>query len=126
MFTSKVLGFIKLLVIGLLVYYTFFYLTEGYSEEYNIKIKALEQKVDSLHSLNDGLTFKIDTLNQQIGVLDQEIDLKDNRINNLKYEVKNKVDAVDKFNVSELEQFFTDRYRQHLDSIKKTYSTSSN
>jgi peptidoglycan hydrolase CwlO-like protein len=95
---------------------------EEYINEYNDKIKALEQKVDSLHSENDELTFKIDTLNIQIGKLDQELDLKDNKINNLRYEISTKVDAVDNFNDDELEKFFTERYkeiltRQHQDTI---------
>jgi peptidoglycan hydrolase CwlO-like protein len=99
---------------------------DEYINKYNAKIEALEQKVDSLHHINDELTFKIDTLNVQINKLDQELDLKDNRINNLRYEISTKVDAVDSFNDDELERFFTERYRQYLDSIKKTNSTSSN
>jgi len=106
--------------------YHFFGEREDYVNEYNAKIEALEQKVDSLHSINDELTFKIDTLNVQIGKLDQELDLKDNRINNLRYEISTKVDAVDSFNDDELERFFTERYRQYLDSITKASSTSSN
>ena len=116
-----------LVIIGAcIIVFTFFNKKEDYVEEYNAKIKALEQKVDSLHSENDELTFKIDTLNTQIGKLDQELDLKDNRINNLRYEISTKVDAVDNFNDDELERFFTERYRQYLDSIAKTNSTSSN
>ena len=116
-----------LVIIGAcIIVFTFFIKKEDYVEEYNAKIKALEQKVDSLHSENDELTFKIDTLNIQIGKLDQELDLKDNRINNLRYEISTKVDAVDNFNDDELERFFTERYRQYLDSIAKTNSTSSN
>ena len=80
---------------------------ESYVSEYNAKITALEQKVDSLHHINDELTFKIDTLNVQIGKLDQQLDLKDNKINNLRYEISTKVDAVDDFNDDELERFFT-------------------
>jgi chromosome segregation ATPase len=116
-----------LVIIGAcIIVFTFFNKKEDYVEEYNAKIEALEQKVDSLHSINDELTFKIDTLNVQINKLDQELDLKDNRINNLRYEISTKVDAVDNFNDDELERFFTERYRQYLDSIKKTNSTSSN
>ena len=116
-----------LVIIGAcIIVFTFFNKKEDYVEEYNAKIKALEQKVDSLHNKNDELTFKIDTLNVQISKLDQELDLKDNRINNLRYEISTKVDAVDNFNDDELERFFTERYRQYLDSIKKTDSTSSN
>ena len=99
---------------------------ESYVSEYNDKITALEQKVDSLHHINDELTFKIDTLNVQIGKLDQQLDLKDNKINNLRYEISTKVDAVDSFNDDELEKFFTERYRQYIDSIKKTDSKTSN
>jgi peptidoglycan hydrolase CwlO-like protein len=116
-----------LVIIGAcIIVFTFFNKKEDYVEEYNAKIEALEQKVDSLHSVNDELTFKIDTLNVQIGKLDQELDLKDNKINNLRYEISTKVDAVDNFNDDELERFFTERYRQYLDSITKTRSTSSN
>lgn len=99
---------------------------ESYVSEYNDKIIALEQKVDSLHHINDELTFKIDTLNVQISKLDQQLDLKDNKINNLRYEISTKVDAVDDFNDDELEKFFTERYRQYIDSIKKTDSKTSN
>ena len=99
---------------------------ESYVSEYNDKIIALEQKVDSLHHINDELTFKIDTLNVQIGKLDQQLDLKDNKINNLRYEISTKVDAVDSFNDDELERFFTERYRQYIDSIEKTNSETSN
>ena len=57
-----------LVIIGAcIIVFTFFNKKEDYVEEYNAKIKALEQEVDSLHSENDELTFKIDTLNIQIG-----------------------------------------------------------
>ena len=116
-----------LVIIGAcIIVFTFFNKKEDYVEEYNAKIEALEQKVDSLHSENDELTFKIDTLNGQITQLDQQINLKDNRINSLKYEISTKVDAVDNFNDDELEKFFTERYRQYIDSVKKTDSEVSN
>ncbi|MDC0539966.1 hypothetical protein OAO15_00485 [bacterium] len=99
---------------------------EKYINEYNAKIEALEQKVDSLHHINDELAFEIDTLNVEIGKLDKKLDFKDNRIKNLRYEINTKVDAVDNFNDNELGKFFTDRYRQYFDSIKKTNSQISN
>lgn len=98
---------------------TFLNKKEDYIKEYNDKIDALGKKVDSLHSTNDELTFKIDTLNQQISKLDQQLDQKDTQIQDLKYEVKNQVNAVDTYTHSELEEFFTNRYRHYLDSIAK-------
>tara|TARA_R110002050_G_C8754815_1_gene499160 strand:+ start:432 stop:824 length:393 start_codon:yes stop_codon:yes gene_type:complete len=99
---------------------------ENYVGEYNAKIEALEHKVDSLHHKNGELAFEIDTLTIQIVKLDKELDLKDNRINNLRYEISTKVDAVDNFNDNELEKFFAERYRQYFDSIKKANSKTSN
>ena len=99
---------------------------EDYVEDYNVKIEALEAKVDSLHSINDGLVYKIDTLNQEIVKLDKEIYNQDKKIVTLKYKVNEKVNSVDNFNDDELTRFFTERYRQHIDSIKKTDSETRN
>ena len=111
---------------GFYISFLFFSKDEDYVSDYDLKIEVLNQKIDSLHHINDELTFKIDTLNTQIVKLDQEIDLKDNRINNLRYEVNTKVDAVDSFDDDELEKFFTERYRQYKDSITETHSKVSN
>ena len=116
---------IIVLLLGTLIYFVFLG-NEKYVEDYNIKIEALEAKVDSLHSINDDLVFKIDTLNQEIVKLDKEIITQDKKIVTLKVKVNEKVNSVDNFNDDELEQFFTERYRQYLDSIAKTDSSSSN
>jgi len=99
---------------------------EDYVEDYNVKIEALEAKVDSLHGINDHLVYKIDTLNQQIVKLDKEIDKQDKKIVTLKYKVNEKVNSVDSFSDDELTRFFTERYRHYEDSIKKADSSSSN
>ena len=99
---------------------------EEYVEDFSIKISALESKVDSLHSINDNLVFKIDTLNQQIVKLDNEIGKQDKKIVSLKYKVNEKVNSVDSFNDDELTKFFTERYRYYKNSNQKTDSTSSN
>lgn len=125
-YKERVVYILKIIVLICIVAWLLFTDRERYVEEYNAKIEALEQKVDSLHGINDELTFKIDTLNTQIKGLDKEINLKNSRINNLKYEISTKVDAVDDFNDDELERFFTERYRELLDSIAKTNSETSN
>ena len=125
-YKERVIYILKIIVLICIIVWLLYTDRERYVEEYNAKIEALEQKVDSLHGINDELTFKIDTLNTQIKGLDKEISLKNSRINNLKYEISTKVDAVDNFNDDELERFFTERYRELLDSIAKTNSKTSN
>jgi len=112
------------ILLSTLIYFVFLG-DEEYVKDYGFKIEALEAKVDSLHSINDNLVFKIDTLNQKIVILDQEIDQQDNKIDTLKYKVNEKVNNVDFFNDSELERFFTERYKES-DSIKNTNSKISN
>ena len=96
---------------------------DEYINEYNSKIEALENKINSLHNINEELTLEIDTLNGQITKLDQEISIK---IVTLKRQTNEKVNNVDSFGDDELERFFTERYRQYFDSIKKTNSQTSN
>ena len=112
-------------LLSALIYFVFIG-DEEYVEDYNLKIEALEAKVDSLHNINDDLVFKIDTLNQEIVKLDKEIYNQDKRIVTLKVKVNEKVNSVDNFNDDELTRFFTERYGQYLDSIKKASSSSSN
>ena len=112
------------ILLSTLIYFVFLG-DEKYVEDYNIKIDALEAKVDSLHHINDDLVFKIHTLNQEIVKLDLEIGQQDKKIVTLKYKVNEKVNSVDNFNDDELTRFFTERYKQ-IDSIKKTNSETRN
>ena len=123
---ERVIYVLKILVLISIVIWLLFNNKENYVDDYNNKIEALEAKVDSLHSINDNLTYKIDTLNVQINSLDKEIVNQDNLIKNLRIKTNEKVKAVDNFNDDELYQFFTERYRQYLDSIRKTDSKASN
>ena len=107
-------------LLSALIYFIFIG-DEKYVEDYNLKIDALEAKVDSLHHINDDLVFKIDTLNQEIVKLDSEIESQDKKIVTLKYKVNEKVNSVDNFNDDELLKFFTERYRK----INSTESTDS-
>jgi chromosome segregation ATPase len=99
---------------------------EEYITEYNSKIEALNYKINSLHNINEDLTSEIDVLITQIVILDQEISEQNIKIVTLKKQTNEKVNNVDSYRDDELEQFFTERYRQHLDSINKTNSSISN
>ena len=72
-YKERVIYILKIIVLISIIVWLLYSDRERYVEEYNAKIEALEQKVDSLHSINDELTFKIDTLNGQILSLDKEI-----------------------------------------------------
>ena len=124
-FKKNIFSIICILIIAILFYKLYFaFQNESYLEDYNNKIKVLESKVDSLHSINSGLNCKIDTLNQQVDKLDLQIGLKNSRISNLKYRINEKINTVDSFSNSELEKFFTDRYNKNISG--GTDSTFSN
>ena len=116
-----------------IVFLSVFYLVNMYSSneeeyitEYNSKIEALNYKINSLHNINEDLTSEIDILITQIVILDQEISEQNIKIVTLKKQTNEKVNNVDSYRDDELEQFFTERYRQYLDSINKTNSSISN
>ena len=116
-----------------IIFFSVYYLVNMYSSneeeyitEYNSKIETLNDKINSLHDVNENLTLEIDVLTTQISVLDQEISKQDSKIVILKKQTNEKVNNVDSYGDDELEQFFTERYRQYLDSIKKTNSSISN
>ena len=124
-FKKNIFSILSLLIVIISFYWLYFSpKDESYVEDYNNKIEVLESKIDSLHLINGGLIFKIDTLNQEINKLDLQIGLKNSRISNLKNTINEKVNAVDAFNNSELEMFFTDRYNKNISA--RTDSTFNN
>ncbi len=123
---ERVIYILKIIVLICILAWLLYTDEENYVDDYNAKIEALEEKVDSLHSINDNLTNKIDTLNFQISSLDKEIHNQDNLIKNLRIKTNEKVKAVDTFNNAELYKFFTERYRYHLDSLRRTDSETGN
>ena len=127
LFSERFINSAKVLVLLLIILCLLFRdKGEEYEAQYQAQIEALNSKIDSLHNINDDLTYKIDTLNTQILSLDKEINNQDNLIKNLRIKTNEKVRAVDNFNDDELYQFFTERYRHVIDSIRKTGSQTIN
>lgn len=83
----------------------------SYYEDYNSKIDALNLKIDSLHSINEDLTFSLDSLNNEISELDILLVNSKNTINRIKNETDKALDAAYNFTKSELNNFFSNRYR---------------
>ena len=123
---ERFLYILKIVILISIILWFLYGKNEPYISEYQNQINALNTKIDSLHNINDDLGSKIDTLNNQITSLDSEINNQDNLIKKLKVKTNEKVRAVDNFNNDELYQFFTERYRQHFDSIRKAGSQTSN
>jgi uncharacterized coiled-coil DUF342 family protein len=98
-----------------IIAFNFFGEKEDYVNEYNAKIKALEAKVDSLHSENNELINESKLLEEQIAGYDEKIKNLNIKINVIKNETKQKVDAVDFFGDDELERFFAERYKHILE-----------
>jgi peptidoglycan hydrolase CwlO-like protein len=78
---------------------------------YNAKIEAIQHEIDSVQVVNQKIT-------EQIVTIDKEIDHVDNNINNvtknitiIKKQTDEKIDSVSNYNFSDLEKFFTDRYK---------------
>jgi len=104
-----------------IIAFHFFGEKQDYIADYNAKIEALEAKVDSLHSENSALVNESKLLEEEIANYDKRIKNLNFRINVIKNETKQKVDAVDSFGDDELERFFAERYKhiiegQHTDS----------
>ena len=86
-------------------------------EAYQLKIELLEQKVDSLHVKNTHLELESDSLHDKISSYTYRINKLNKRINVIRIETQKKIDAVNDYSSSELQQFVTDRYRFNKDSI---------
>jgi chromosome segregation ATPase len=93
-----------------IIVFNFFSKKEEYVEDYSLKIQALEAKVDSLHTENSELVKESKVLENQLSKYDKRIKNLNLKINVIKNETQQKIDAVDSFGDDELERFFTERY----------------
>ena len=88
----------------------------SYIEEYDKKIEALHQKIDSLHSENHDLK-------NEIKLRDQRFDSLEEKKQQIKIITREKVININTFTPSELQEFFTKRYSS---SATNTSSQTSN
>ena len=90
-------------------------------DSYKMEINLLQQKIDSISNQNISLKLEADSLNTKLSEYDIKIGNLNAKIDYIKYETKQKIDAVDSFGDDELERFFAERYLkikgQHKDTI---------
>lgn len=115
---KKILPYVLIAIGTVVIYHLLFnkYDIKTDIQEYENAIKALEQKVDSLHSKNSALELEADSLSFKLEESDKRIKLLNTRIYVIKKKTQEQLNAVDLFGDDELEQFFAKRYRQS-DSI---------
>ncbi len=81
---------------------------------YNAKIDSIQTEIDSIEVVNEKITEQITTIDTEIDNIDGDIDKVTKNITIIKNQTNEKIDSVNNYNFSDLEKFFTDRYKdQH-------------
>ena len=84
---------------------------------YQTQINILQQRIDSIQSQNNHLQVEAVSLNNVLVEYNDKIKTLNRRIYVIKKETEQKLSAIDSFGGSQLQEFFTNRYRQLEDSI---------
>tara|TARA_B100000085_G_scaffold245795_1_gene239172 strand:- start:140 stop:487 length:348 start_codon:yes stop_codon:yes gene_type:complete len=85
--------------------------------EYRDKIEELQQQVEELEQVNDSLELIEQELETKISSYDITIDNLNRELDVIKIETEAKLKAVNDLDATELEWFFTNRYRYSQDTI---------
>jgi len=106
-----------LILIGILVLLNIFNTNKIKTDikGYEDKIESLQVKIDSASVINKMLDNKMDSVNTHVTEITNEINHIDNNISVIKQKTNEKINIVDTYTASELEQFFTDRYNKSKD-----------
>lgn len=110
-FNTNKLYYLLLLLLIPFIIYIFYYKKPEYVDEYESKIKILNTKIDFLNKENIDLNKKIKKYKSQIYNINKNIFIKDNEIKKLKIKTNEKIKYIDYLTDSELERFFTNRYK---------------
>ena len=78
---------------------------------YNAKIEAIQKEIDSVQVENKKLIEEIKLIDSEIDNLDGDINNVTKNITIIKNQTNAKIDSVNNYNFSDLEKFFTDRYK---------------
>jgi len=85
--------------------------------EYRDKIEELQQQVEELEQVNDSLELIEQELENKISSYDITINNLNRQLDVIKIETEAKLKAVNDLDATELEWFFTNRYRYSQDTI---------
>jgi septal ring factor EnvC (AmiA/AmiB activator) len=103
---------VLLIIVILLVGYMIF-TTQGIRTDiksYKSNIELIQTKIDSANIIDKTITTKIDSVNSKVITITKEVNNIDRNISILKEKTNEKVNTIDTYTASDIEQFFTDRY----------------
>tara|TARA_Y100001938_G_C7938574_1_gene353081 strand:- start:339 stop:725 length:387 start_codon:yes stop_codon:yes gene_type:complete len=95
-------------------------------KKYEAQIEALNIVIDSAKTKNKELESQIADFQLVVDDANKKIKSLNTRIYIIKKQTDEKINSINNLNNDELYQFFTDRYRQYLDSIGSSNSKISN
>ena len=95
-------------------------------KKYEAQIEALNIVIDSARTKNKQLEKEVADFQLVISEANSKISNLNDKIFIIKKQTDEKINAINSLNNDELYQFFTERYRQYLDSIGSTDSKASN
>jgi peptidoglycan hydrolase CwlO-like protein len=109
-FNIQLIAIIILAIGFFTIYYLWSTSIPDYIETYQTKIDSAQNNIDSLKTEIVKSDIIIDSLHKEIIIIDKENTILKEKIVLIKQEANEKINNVDKLNISELNKFFTDRY----------------
>jgi len=100
-----------ILVVAAIGYYSWTISEPKYIDKYQYQIDSSQNNIDSLKVEIAKSDIIIDSLHKEIITIDKENIVLKEKIILIKQKANEKINNVDKLNISELNKFFTDRYK---------------
>ena len=107
---TALLTFFGLLLLFTVIHNFTYNPEKKYIERYQKVIDSAQNNIDSLKIELKESNIIIDSLHKEIIIIDNKNTILKKKIILIKKEANEKINSVDKFTISELDKFFTDRY----------------
>ena len=109
--TKQIVTIAIVIALAVIGYYFWTTSSPGYVKKYQKTIDSAQHNIDSLQIELDLADQQIDSMGAELTILERQNEYLQEEIKDVKQDAKNKINAVDKLNNAELQQFFTERYK---------------
>lgn len=109
--TKQIVTVAVIIVLAIIGYYFWTTSSPGYVKKYQKTIDSAQHNIDSLKLELDLADEQIDSMGLELTILERQNHYLQEEIKEVQEDAKNKINAVDKLNNAELQQFFTERYK---------------